>query len=66
MAKDTLGAAQPVVTDDLTEARSAAWEEHLRRCEDNDPYTEGVTADQLAERIAQLRQEASEGTSPLG
>ena len=37
--------------DDLPAARAAAWEEHRRRCADNEPYTDGVTAAALAERI---------------
>ena len=41
-------------TADLEAARAAAWEEHERRCADNEPYTDGVTVELLAERVEGL------------
>ena len=49
-------------------AIEAAWDEHKRRCADNEPYTEGVTYDELAEQTARLRQasipESNSSTTP--
>ena len=39
---------------DLEAARAAAWEEHGRRCSDNEPYTDGVTVESLAERVGRF------------
>ena len=65
MTNDTVKAvAAPV--DDLAAARDAAWEEHQSRCADNEPYTDGVTPDELAERTERLRQEAARGHHPKG
>lgn len=65
MANDTVKTvAAPV--DDLTAARDAAWEEHQRRCADNEPYTDGVTPDELAERTKRLRQETARGHQSKG
>ena len=65
MTNDTVKAvAAPV--DDLAAARDAAWEEHQRRCADNEPYTDGVTPDELAERTERLRQEAARGHRTKG
>ena len=59
MTNDTVTTAAARLVDDLAAARDAAWEEHQRRCADNEPYTDGVTPDELAERTAQLRREAA-------
>ncbi|MCY4620360.1 MAG: DUF6247 family protein [bacterium] len=40
-----------VLTGDPRAARAEAWAEHQRRCTDNEPYTDGVTAEALTERI---------------
>ncbi len=40
---------------DLEAARAAAWEEHVRRCADHEPYTDGATSEALAERVEGLR-----------
>lgn len=39
------------LSEDLHAARAAAWEEHRRRCADNEPYADGVTPAALAKRI---------------
>lgn len=59
MTSDTASATEPRLADDLAAARADAWQEHLRRCADSDPYTDGVTTEQLSDRIEQLRQEAA-------
>ena len=66
MTNDTMAATQPRLEDDLAAAHAAAWEEHQRRCADNEPYTDGVTSEELAERIAQLRQQAPDEHRPVG
>lgn len=66
MTNDTMAATQPKLEDDLAAAHAAAWEEHQRRCADNEPYTDGVTSEELAERIAQLRQQAPDEHRPVG
>ena len=66
MTNDTVKAAPAEFVDDLAAARDAAWEEHQRRCADNEPYTDGVTPDELAERTAQLRQKAAGENRPEG
>ena len=40
-----------VLSVDLEAARARAWAEHQRRCGDNEPYTDGVTAEALIERV---------------
>lgn len=50
MTNDTVKTAAARPVDDLAAARDDAWEEHQRRCADNEPYTGGVTLDELAER----------------
>ena len=49
--KQDLDGAPPA---DLEAARAAAWEEHERRCTDNESYTDGVTVESLAERVEGL------------
>ena len=44
--------------DDLHGARAAAWAEHQQRCADDEPYTDGVTAGALTERVERLRPSA--------
>ena len=43
-----------VLPDDLHAARVAAWAEHPQWCTDNEPYTDGVTAGALTERVEGL------------
>ena len=57
MTTKTTAASQRASADELDAARAAAWEEHQRRCASNEPYTDGVTREELAQRIDQLRQE---------
>lgn len=64
MTNDTVKTATARPVDDLAAARDDAWEEHQKRCADNEPYTGGVTLDELAERTAQLRQEAAREHHP--
>ena len=66
MTNDTMKTAPAELVDDLAAARAAAWEEHQRRCADNEPYADGVTPDELAERTAQLRQKAAGEHRPEG
>ena len=49
----------------LAAARAAVWEEHERRCADEEPYTGGVTVEALAERVEGLRRMHSR-SSPSG
>lgn len=55
MTIKTTAASQRTPADELDAARAAAWEEHQRRCANDEPYTDGVTVEELAERVEQLR-----------
>ena len=55
MAVETMDEPDGVLPDDLRAVRTAAWVEHQRRCADNEPYTDGVTMEALAERVDGLR-----------
>ena len=59
MTTKTTAASQRTPADELDAARAAAWEEHQRRCANNEPYTDGVTVEELAERVEQLRRQAT-------
>lgn len=59
MTIKTTAASQRVSADELDAARVAAWEEHQRRCANDEPYTDGVTVEELAERVEQLRRQAT-------
>ena len=59
MTTKTTAASQRTPADELDTARAAAWEEHQRRCAKNEPYTDGVTVEELAERVEQLRRLAT-------
>ena len=59
MTTKTTAASQRTPVDDLDAARAAAWEEHQRRCAENEPYTDGVTVEELAERVEKLRRQGT-------
>lgn len=59
MTIKTTAASQRTPADELDAARAAAWEEHQRRCANDEPYTDGVTVEELAERVEQLRHQAT-------
>ena len=59
MTIKTTAASQRTPADELDAARAAAWEEHQRRCANDEPYTDGVTVEELAERVEQLRRQAT-------
>lgn len=59
MTIKTTAASQRTPADELDAARAAAWEEHQRRCANDEPYTDGVTVEELAERVEQLRRRAA-------
>lgn len=59
MTTKTTAASQLASADELDAARTAAWEEHQQRCESNEPYTDGVTREELAQRVGQLRRQAT-------
>ena len=59
MTTKTTAASQRTPADELDAARATAWEEHQRRCANNEPYTDGVTVEELAERVEQLRRQAT-------
>lgn len=61
MTTKTTAASQRTCADELDAARAAAWEEHQRRCASDRPYTDGVTAKELAERVEQLRRQETRG-----
>lgn len=58
MTIKTTAASQRMPADELDTARAAAWEEHQRRCANDEPYTDGVTVEELAERVEELRRQA--------
>ena len=43
-----------VVDQAVLDACQDAWQEHQQRCEDDQPYTDSVTTEDLLERIAVL------------
>ena len=51
MTIKTTAASQRTPADELDAARAEAWEEHQRRCANDEPYTDGVTVEELAERV---------------
>ena len=55
MTDETMHDRDGVLSVDLDTARAAAWAEHERRCDDNEPYTGGVTVGELVERVEGLR-----------
>ena len=55
MTEETMHDPDGVPAPGLAAARAAAWEEHERRCADNEPYTGGVTVEVLAEHVEGLR-----------
>ena len=59
MTTKTTAGSQRSLAADLDAARAAAWEEHQQRCASNEPYTDGVTVEELAERVKQLRRQAT-------
>lgn len=59
MTTKTTAASQRLPADELDAARAAAWEEHQRRCASNEPYTDGVAVEELAERVEELRRQAA-------
>lgn len=59
MTIKTTAASHRTPADELDAARAAAWEEHQRRCASDEPYTDGVTVEELAERVEQLRRQAT-------
>ncbi|MDE0160225.1 MAG: hypothetical protein OXL98_00680 [Acidimicrobiaceae bacterium] len=59
MTIKTTAASQRTPADELDAARAAAWEDHQRRCANDEPYTDGVTVEELAERVEQLRRRAA-------
>ena len=64
MTIKSTAASQRVSADELDAARAAAWEEHQRRCANDEPYTDGVTVEELAERVEQLRRQATADEVP--
>ena len=58
MTIKTTAASRRMPADELDAARAAAWEEHQRRCANDEPYTDGVTVEELAERVEALRRQA--------
>ena len=66
MTTKRAAAPQRTPADELDAARAAAWEEHQWRCASNEPYTDGVTVEELSERVEQLRRQAAlEGAEQL-
>jgi hypothetical protein len=59
MTTKTTAASQRTPADELEAARAAAWEEHQRRCASNEPYTDGVTVEELAERVEELSRQGT-------
>ena len=59
MTTKITAASPQTPAEELDAARATAWEEHQRRCASNEPYTDGVTVEELAERVAQLRRRAT-------
>ena len=59
MTDETMHDRDGVLPVDLDTARAAAWAEHERRCADDEPYTGGVTAGALVERVEGLRRRHS-------
>lgn len=59
MAIKTTAASKQTPANELDAARAAAWEEHQRRCASNEPYSDGVTVEELAGRVEQLRRQAT-------
>ena len=55
MPDETMHDRDGVLPVDLDAARAAAWAEHERRRGDNEPYTGGITAGALVERVEGLR-----------
>ena len=51
MTGETVPDPDGVLPVDLEAARARAWAEHQQRCGDNEPYTDGVTAEALIERV---------------
>ena len=51
MTGETMPDPDGVLPVGLEAARARAWAEHQRRCGDNEPYTDGVTAGALIERV---------------
>ena len=44
-----------IVDPEVLDACDKAWREHQKRCEEDRPYTDGVTTEDLLERITELR-----------
>ena len=59
MTDETTDDPCDVLPADLDAARAEAWAEHQRRCADNEPYTDGLTVEALAERVDGLRRRHS-------
>ena len=64
MTDETMHDPDGTLPVDFEAVRSAAWEEHERRCADDEFYTGGVTVESLAERVDGLRSSHSRFGKP--